>query len=132
LIDQKLVNMKDLLLLASEMPDSPTHILQPRVTFTRIASGYNFEPSPVKIGFIDTSHNFLNEVFSRIEILSITFSQIHRSLWFLLRFFNPLSLAVKNRLQIPIYPLVPRHSEFVLCFSRKLRSVLFVSWRVRN
>lgn len=95
---------KNLLLLASEMPNPPTHILEPGAPLARVASGDDLQPCPMKVRFIDAANHFLDEVFRRIEMASI--AQIRRRG---LLFFNGGRTSVQYRFQIAINPLVPSH-----------------------
>ena len=46
---KKEAESKNLFLLASEMPNPPTHILEPGAPFARIASGDDLQPCPMKV-----------------------------------------------------------------------------------
>lgn len=95
----------DLLLLASEVPNTPAHVLEPGASLAGVAGGNHLNPRPVQISLIDSSDHLLHKVLSRIKMPPV--AQIYRRRRLML--FNSTRPTIQYRLQVPINPFVSGH-----------------------
>ena len=104
------IYLKNLLLLAGKVPNTPAHVLEPRAALARVARGDHFDPCTVKVRLIDPCDYLLNKILSGVEMASL--SHIHRRSWLLL--FYGGSSTVQYGFQVPINPLVSSHFSLPL------------------
>lgn len=101
-------NKKDahLLLLPSEVPDAPAHVLEPGAPLPGVARRHHLDPRPVEVGLVDAGDDLLHEVLGRIEMATAV-PHAHRRRHLLVIRDSPA--AVQYRLQVPIDPFVSCH-----------------------
>jgi hypothetical protein len=117
----------DLFLLAREVPDPPAHVLEPGAALPGVARGYDLDPRPVEVAFVDALDHLLDEVVRGVEV-HVRAAGARRLRRRRPRHRRPgvpaaaaaaaaaaasasprRGAAVEDRLQVPIDPLVPRH-----------------------
>jgi hypothetical protein len=104
-----------LILPAADVPYSPAEILQPGVPLLWVFGRSNLDPEVVKIHLIGAIDDLVDEISSRVEGPQLGKHRDPRLNRRILLLKSVVILiigpSIENGLQVPVHPLVPRHSQ---------------------